>query len=91
MSADLPEEAYAAALAMSPAVGPATLRSLLSEDPPSLAWARAAATESGSEDAVAKLWDRHRARHHGHAGGAPCISEAARRGPAGTGGPLLPG
>lgn len=61
MSADLPEEAYAAALAMSPAVGPATLRSLLSEDPPSLAWARAAATESGSEDAVAKLWDRHRA------------------------------
>ncbi len=61
MSADLPEEAYAAALAMSPAVGPATLRSLLSEDSPSLAWARTAAPESGSEDAVAKLWDRHHA------------------------------
>ena len=60
MSRDLPEEAYAAALAMCPAVGPATLRGLLSERSPSLAWAHAT-PEAGSEDEVAKLWDRHQA------------------------------
>ena len=34
----LPEEAYAAALASVPQVGPATLRRLLENDVPSAAW-----------------------------------------------------
>ncbi len=61
MSPDLPEEAYAAALAMCPAVGPATLRGLLSEHSPSLAWSHATTPEAGSRDEVARLWDRHQA------------------------------
>jgi hypothetical protein len=45
----LPEEAYAAALASVPKVGPAALRRLLADDPPSTAWSRAAlGTEPGS-------------------------------------------
>ena len=53
-SASLPEEAYAAALASVPQVGPATLRRLLATDPPSVAWSRA----SFAGD-VARIWQRH--------------------------------
>jgi DNA processing protein len=50
----LPEEAYAAALASVPHMGPATLRSLLAADPPSVAWSRTSATLD-----VARIWQRH--------------------------------
>ena len=54
MSADLPEMAYAAALASAPNVGPATLRRLLAAGPPSVAWAR-----SGLTGDVEGIWQRH--------------------------------
>jgi DNA processing protein len=50
----LPEEAYAAALASLPNVGPATLRRLLQADLPSVAWSR-----GGHTGDVARLWRRH--------------------------------
>ncbi len=50
----LPEEAYAAALASVPQVGPATLRLLLATDAPSVAWAR-----SSFPGDVARIWQRH--------------------------------
>jgi len=53
-SRSLPEEAYAAALASVPQVGPATLRLLLATDAPSVAWSRA----SFAGD-VARIWQRH--------------------------------
>jgi DNA processing protein len=49
----LPEEAYAASLASDPDIGPATLRELLAEDPPSDVW-RAHGT--GSVADVANGW-----------------------------------
>ena len=52
----LPEEAYAAALASTPDVGPVALRRLLSRDLPSEAWQRAAL---GTTAEVARLWQRH--------------------------------
>jgi DNA processing protein len=54
VSGDLPEAAYAAALAATPDVGPATLRRLLATDPPSVAWAR-----SGFQSDVGAIWQRH--------------------------------
>jgi len=51
--ADLPEEAFAAALA-SQEIGPGGLRRLLAEDPPSLAWKRA-----GFSGDVGRIWQRH--------------------------------
>jgi DNA processing protein len=54
MTATLPEEAYAAALASAPKLGPATLRRLLAARVPSAAWSRA----SGPGD-VARIWQRH--------------------------------
>jgi DNA processing protein len=51
---NLPEEAFAAALASVPQIGPANLRRLLASDPPSVAWARG----SFSGD-VARIWQRH--------------------------------
>jgi DNA processing protein len=60
MTHDLPEQAYAAALAMRPNVGPATLRSMFEERSPEEAWERAT---SGSSDAPARLrqaWQLHR-------------------------------
>jgi DNA processing protein len=63
MTLDLPDEAYAAALAMRPNVGPATLRSLFGDHPPKEAWER---TASGSGDAqvrVRQAWQLH--REHG--------------------------
>jgi DNA processing protein len=52
----LPEDAYAAALASVPEVGPAALRRLLAVDPPSVAWTRA---NLGSTADVARVWRRH--------------------------------
>jgi DNA processing protein len=54
MKDELPPEAYAAALASAPGVGPATLRRLLAADPPERAWAR-----SGLSGDVRKIWLRH--------------------------------
>jgi DNA processing protein len=53
-TARLPEEAYAAALASVPQVGPATLRQLLATDAPSVAWSR-----SSFAGDVARIWQRH--------------------------------
>ena len=54
---NLPEEAYAAALASVPKIGPATLRQLLAADKPSEAWAR-----SPYEGDAARIWQRHEER-----------------------------
>jgi DNA processing protein len=54
MSADVPEMAYATALASVPNVGPATLRRLLAAAPASVAWAR-----SGLVGEVGGIWQRH--------------------------------
>jgi DNA processing protein len=53
-TAGLPEEAYAAALASERDLGPASLRSLLATDSPSVAWSR-----SSSKGDVAQIWRRH--------------------------------
>jgi DNA processing protein len=53
----LPEEAYAAALASVPRLGPATLRALLAQDTPSAVWAR-----SSFEADVGGIWRRHEER-----------------------------
>jgi DNA processing protein len=55
-STGLPEEAFAAALASVPKVGPAALRRLLATDAPSTAWARGS---FGSTAAVERAWRRH--------------------------------
>jgi DNA processing protein len=55
----LPEEAYAAALASLPLVGPSTLRSLLGSDPPSLAWTRQSNGSDPGLDFVTEVWERH--------------------------------
>lgn len=59
MSEDLPDEAYAIALALLPDVGPATLREVLSENPPAEAWARHAEVTKESRDQVARQWSHH--------------------------------
>src|SRR3984957_14872146 len=51
---NLPEEAFAAALASVPKMGPATLRALLTTDRPSVAWSR-----SSFEGDVERIWQRH--------------------------------
>ena len=43
MTAELPDEAYAVGLAMSPKIGPAALRGLFEEYTPREAWERSAA------------------------------------------------
>jgi DNA processing protein len=53
MNDHLPEEAYAAALASVPKMGPATLRALLATDTPSAAWSK-----SSFEGDVARIWQR---------------------------------
>jgi DNA processing protein len=53
----LPEEAFAAALASLPSMGPARLRALLAADPPSEAWARAGGGARSSGE-VARVWER---------------------------------
>ncbi len=59
MSAALPEAAYAVALSLSPAVGPATLRRLLADGAPSATWARASDESGQTAEEVAKIWDDH--------------------------------
>ncbi len=54
MSEDLPEEAFAAALASVPQMGPATLRTILANDAPSLAWSRGRFVGD-----VARIWRGH--------------------------------
>ena len=61
-SAELPQEAFAAALASLPSMGPARLRALLATDPPSVAWARAGEGAAVSMGGVARLWERHTGR-----------------------------
>jgi DNA processing protein len=51
-----PEEAFAAALASLPNIGPAALRRLLAADPPSVAWKRGS---FGDEGDVVRAWQRH--------------------------------
>ncbi len=58
-NAELPQEAFAAALASMPSMGPARLRALLATDPPSVAWARAGGGAAASEGDVARVWERH--------------------------------
>jgi DNA processing protein len=58
---DLPQEAFAVALAAMPSMGPARLRMLLAADPPSVAWARVREGAPVSLQHVARLWEQHTA------------------------------
>jgi DNA processing protein len=58
MSEELPDEAYAVALALQPKVGPATLREL-SFDPPAVAWERLTGATSEARDEVRQQWAHH--------------------------------
>jgi DNA processing protein len=55
----LPEEAYAAALASVPSIGPSTLRDLLADKTPSVEWASRTRGTSESDVQVARIWERH--------------------------------
>ena len=55
----LPPEAFAAALASMPSMGPARLRALLADEPPAIAWERAAHESGASVRDVARVWQRH--------------------------------
>ena len=57
----LPPEAFAAALASLPSMGPARLRALLAEEPPAIAWERATHEGGASVRDVAHAWQRHTA------------------------------
>jgi DNA processing protein len=59
MRIDLPEQAYAAALASTQAVGPATLRSALAEDRPREAWRKLCAAQGATERDVLRVWQLH--------------------------------
>jgi len=56
---NLPEEAYAVALAAAPSIGPSALRRRLASGPPSAAWQRACGASGASVHDVAGLWRRH--------------------------------
>jgi DNA processing protein len=60
MTPDLPDEAYAVALAMRPNVGPATLRSLFGDHPPKEAWERTASGPGDVQVRVRRAWQLHR-------------------------------
>jgi DNA processing protein len=62
MSLDLPEQAYAVALASTTKVGPATLRSALAADRPADAWRRLCATNGATERDVLRVWQLHAER-----------------------------
>lgn len=59
MTSGLPQEAFAAALASLPSMGPARLRTLLATDPPAAAWERAAPGAGASGRDVERVWQRH--------------------------------
>jgi len=63
MTAELPDEAYAVGLAMSPKIGPAALRGLFEEYTPREAWERTAADGPRTAAVLAECW-RH-LRDHG--------------------------
>jgi len=56
---ELPEEAYAVALASVPSIGAARLRRLLGSRPPSAAWGLATAETDRARPDVAAVWRRH--------------------------------
>ncbi len=55
----LPEEAYAVALALLPAIGPAALRRRLASGTPSKAWARASVELDSALPDLAEVWKNH--------------------------------
>lgn len=59
MTHDLPDEAYAVALAMWPDVGPAALRSLSADHSPREAWERTTSGSSGAWDRLRRAWQHH--------------------------------
>jgi DNA processing protein len=59
MSPELPDEAYAIALALQPKVGPATLRELTAVDPPSVTWERVTGASSEAQEEVERHWLHH--------------------------------
>ena len=59
MTVDLPEQAYAAALASTQAVGPATLRAALADDRPLGGVAQARASQGATERDVQRVWQLH--------------------------------
>jgi DNA processing protein len=59
MKVDLPEQAYAAALASTQAVGPATLRTALAADRPREAWRKLCASHGATERDVLRVWQFH--------------------------------
>jgi DNA processing protein len=59
MNEQLPDEAYAIALALLPDVGPATLRSVTDADPPPVAWEQRGEDTAEARAAVARQWQRH--------------------------------
>jgi DNA processing protein len=62
MSVDLPERAYAVALASAANIGPATLRNALAEDRPADAWRRLCAPQGATERDVLRVWQLHAER-----------------------------
>ena len=65
MNFDLPDQAYAAALASTPAVGPATLRNVLARDRPREAWRKLCAPHGATERDVLRVWQLHANRNIG--------------------------
>jgi DNA processing protein len=63
MTPDLPDEAYAMALAMCPDVGPATLRNLFDGHSPREAWERTTSGSRDAQDRMRQAWQYH----HDHA------------------------
>jgi DNA processing protein len=59
ISDELPDEAYALALAMLPAVGPATLRELIEGFPPPVAWAEHTGATEQARESLVRQWRRH--------------------------------
>jgi DNA processing protein len=62
MSVDLPEQAYATALAATAKIGPATLRQALGQDRPADAWRKLCATQGATERDVLLVWQMHAER-----------------------------
>ena len=59
MSEQLPDEAYAIALALQPQVGPAKLRELTAVDPLSAAWEGVMGTSNEAREELEQQWLRH--------------------------------
>ena len=95
MSADggpeLPQEAYAVALASLPSTGPARLRTMLAVESPAQAWERADCGRGGIRARGGQgMAAAQRPRHSGAPGRKAALSRAARRRPAGPRRALLP-